>query len=94
MAKLRTFYLVRINRDNSDVHAAALLPHAYALANADMGDTMEWASVKAKDASAARLMKPAKWTLIIEGKNRKEKRQSSRGGILVSDDIAKKLLGR
>ena len=61
----RTFVVVRINRDNSDTHAASTLDRALDLANADAGDVVEWGTVVATDVGMARLTTPAKWSKCV-----------------------------
>lgn len=52
------YVVVRVNGQSSDTHAAETLTGALDLANADESDVVEFCMVHAKDAGAARLMKP------------------------------------
>ena len=61
------FYVVRVNGDHTDTHAAASLDDAYRLAQPDHDDTVEWGEVWASDAGAARLMAPKSgWAPVID----------------------------
>lgn len=59
------FYIVRINGNASDTHAAAeSLRAAWELAAPDAGDKVEWSATDAPDAGAARLANPGNWQPI------------------------------
>ncbi len=62
-----TFYVVRVDGDPLDTHAAETFEGALALATPDDGATVHYGTVKARDAGAARLMKPSTWTLYTSG---------------------------
>lgn len=49
------FYVVRVNGDPKDTHAALSLDEAIELANADDGDVLEYTTVSAVDAGLARI---------------------------------------
>lgn len=61
---VRTWYVVRIDRDNRDTHAGETLQDALEHASPEDESTVEWGTVEARDAGAARLMRPATWTAI------------------------------
>lgn len=52
------FFVVRVNRSNSDTFAAKSLADALELAQPDEGDSLEFGTVEARDAGMARLMRP------------------------------------
>jgi hypothetical protein len=52
---MKTFYVVRVNNDAADTHAAETLAGAVAIAMPDPGSRLHIGTVKAKDAGAARL---------------------------------------
>jgi DNA uptake protein ComE-like DNA-binding protein len=56
-----TYYVVRVNGNDLDAHAAQTLEDALALAMPDDDDTVHYGTVRAKDAGAARLMQPEAW---------------------------------
>lgn len=66
MATGKIWSIVRINRDPKDTYAADFLGEAIELANPDDGDIVEFGSVRAIDAGAARLMKPAAWRELVK----------------------------
>jgi hypothetical protein len=53
---LTLFYVVRVNRDNADTHAALTREAATALAAPDDYDRLDWCTRHARDAGAARLV--------------------------------------
>jgi hypothetical protein len=55
------YYVVRVNRNDADTHAADTLAAALELANADEHDDIEFGIVSAADAGAARLVQPHHW---------------------------------
>jgi hypothetical protein len=65
------FVVVRVGRDDRDRHAVrhrgdldAAIAEAIELANADPNDLVHYATVRARDAGAARLVQPARWTRL------------------------------
>lgn len=52
----KTFFVVMVNGDYSDTHAAETLAGAVELANADPDSDLKFGTVEASDAGAARLM--------------------------------------
>jgi hypothetical protein len=58
------FFVVRVNRDRDDTHAATSLDRALELANPDADDALQVGVVEAKDAGAARLLDVTKWRKI------------------------------
>lgn len=63
----RTWFVVRVDRDDRDTYAAKTLDEAIDLANADEGSVLEYGTVEASDGGAARIMRPARWTRVVEG---------------------------
>lgn len=63
-ARARTFYVVRVDRDQRDTHAASTLEEALDVAMPDEGSTVEYGTVEASDAGMARLMRPSAWNLL------------------------------
>lgn len=58
-----TFYVVRVNEDRYDCYyAGSTLKEALELAMPDVGDRIEYSTVQATDAGAARLMRPETWS--------------------------------
>jgi hypothetical protein len=55
------FFVVRVDRDPKDTHAATSLERALEIASADPGSVVEWGEVHAQDAGAARLKQPQRW---------------------------------
>jgi len=58
------FFVVRVDGDSSDTHAAESLAAAVELAMADSDSTVEFGTVTASDAGAARLLRPAAWQRV------------------------------
>lgn len=52
---MKTYYVVRVNNDPADTHAAETLAEAVGIAMPDPGSRLAIGTVKAKDAGAARL---------------------------------------
>lgn len=63
----RTWFVVRVDRDDRDTYAGKTLDEAIELANADHGSVLEYGTVDASDGGAARIMRPARWTRVEEG---------------------------
>lgn len=60
-ALLPTFYVVRVNGDDLDTHAAKTLEEALERAAPDDDARIDFTTVQATDAGAARLMQPETW---------------------------------
>ncbi len=54
-----TYHVVRVNRDNSDTHAALTRSEALDLAMPDDGNLVEFATVEAPEPGAARISVPS-----------------------------------
>jgi hypothetical protein len=55
LCNVKTFYVVRVNGDAADTHAAETLAEAVSIAMPDPGSRLAIGTVKARDAGAARL---------------------------------------
>jgi hypothetical protein len=60
----KQWYVVRVDRDDRDTHAAETLADALELANADEGSVVEFGVVEADDGGMARLLRPARWMKV------------------------------
>lgn len=65
--KAERFYVIRVNKDDADTHAAPSLERALELALPDPDDVVEYGEVEAPDAGAARLNAPPSWKLLDAG---------------------------
>ena len=61
---MKTFYVVRVDGDLFDTHAAETFRAAVEAAYPDPSCHVECGRVQASDAGAARLMVPAKWSRV------------------------------